>query len=533
MKNGFLSRFFTWLLLSGLLFCLSILQPLGIFGDGLEYIVQTQSFVFDRSISIDLELRANYWNQTNPFGEVLTPPDTGLARGAELTLKESSQSGGGFGSLYPSKQGVYFYVHSWVYSLACAPVYLTLHLLAENQEIFPSHLEYRSFGLLNSLLFAAALVLSIRSFFGLLAAVLLLCSPLGGYISWSTPEVFQFSLLAIAFSSLIRRSKFVSPLLVGIAGAQNFPALVFLLPLLLFQIPSQVSPPKSNPLRVIVIKFARLSSAYLIALIVGICPWLLYQLNFLTPNLIVYLGQASIKYCSLLRFESFLLSPLVGVLWFFPLYFLLLPSLFFFHKRQPTIERLAICLLVILTFVICYSMTGMANFHSQQLGCVRYAAWIFAPIAGLLLSELPTKSRIVASVRLLGVLLSLVIVYFYHNNLFILARHSRTNYLSTTPEQALRLYRTFDFNEDPEVLFEIVLQKEIISPWEFDSRYEIPLKNGQALCLVSLRSTTNGKVGFLPKESLCNSLVIPPVESTLWQRSPVLGGYYLHKMAGS
>ena len=45
--------FIVWLLLSGVLFSVALSQPLSISGDGLEYIVQTQSFVLDKSISIN------------------------------------------------------------------------------------------------------------------------------------------------------------------------------------------------------------------------------------------------------------------------------------------------------------------------------------------------------------------------------------------------------------------------------------------------------------------------------------------------
>jgi hypothetical protein len=38
------------------------------FGDGREYVLQTQAIVFDHTLAIDPSVRGPYWNDTNPYG---------------------------------------------------------------------------------------------------------------------------------------------------------------------------------------------------------------------------------------------------------------------------------------------------------------------------------------------------------------------------------------------------------------------------------------------------------------------------------
>lgn len=521
-------RFLAWILLSGVFFLVSIGQPLGIFGDGLEYIVQTQSFIFDQSISIDTHARAEYWNETNPFEKKLVAPTNIPRTDINLPLREGSQAGGGFGSLYPSSNGKYFYVHSWIYSLVCVPFYLVLSFLSRTCNLLPTYFEYRSFAFLNSVLLAAVFAFGIKNLFGIAIAVLLILSPLGGYLSWTTPEVFQFSLLAIAFSRLSLRNTFLSAMLVGLAGAQNFPVLAFFLPLGLLQLAHREKTENFN-FRDSVSKIGKLAPAYIIASIIGFSPWLIYQINFGTPNLIVSLGQASLENCNFTRLSAFLFGPLAGVLWFFPIYFFLTPVIFLKQSKGGQLELLGKLSLILVTLSLCYLMTGMVNFQSQQLGCPRYAAWIFAPVAGLLLSCSIPSSNWAKIVTCIGGIFSIAVIFFYNNFLFLTANHTRSFHPGSLPAQAQKLYRIFDFYDDPEVIYEQIQQKEILFPWEFDSRYEVSIGDGQALCLVSLRSIHNGKAKFLPKEELCQRIKIPDHESGKWLRSPVLGGYFWGK----
>jgi hypothetical protein len=499
-----------WLAVSTLLFLLSTFQPQGIFGDGLEYILQTQSFLFEQSISIERESRSKYWNQTNPYTiELSVAPSS---QNGTYSLSERDQAGGGFGSLYPNRNGEYYFVHSWVYSLFCSPIYGIVKVLF--------NYEYRSFAVANSLFLGAALVWGAGSLFGFLVAAFILCTPIAGYLSWTTPEVFQFSLLSLGFSAPICRRKFLAPLLVGIAGAQNFPALAFLAPLALLKL-------KDVPDRKWVETIKGLVLEFVPGVIIGLLPWIYYFIKFGTPNLIVALNQASTSNSSFPRLISFLFSPLAGAFWFYPVFFLFLPLLFLNSKPQKT---WALILITTIILLLSYAMTGMLNFHSQQLGATRYAAWIFAPVAGLLLSADLGTLKAERIFLCFALVLTVTATHFYKNYLFILGKHPRTNYLGLFPEPAKRLYRLGTFNEEPEVLVEQLRREELRAPWEFDARYEIPIGDNQALCLVSKRSLSNGKTTFIPNQNICSNLKLPALESGAWKSSSTLGTYYLERL---
>lgn len=130
------------------------------FGDGREYMLQTQSIVLDRSVSIDPLKRGSYFNETNPFGIKLgiKGPYSGMEKGLESLqqqgieqgleqglqqgesqsrkVEERDQYGGGFGGLYPAldsskeKPSLYF-IHSWIYSAATVPIYICTKFFAD------------------------------------------------------------------------------------------------------------------------------------------------------------------------------------------------------------------------------------------------------------------------------------------------------------------------------------------------------------------------------------------------------------------
>ena len=79
----------------------NLFKPIPLNGDSLEYIIQTQSLVFDQSIEILRDKRANYWNTTNPYNRELTLINFDKTN---TELIENNQAGGGFGSLYRTKK---------------------------------------------------------------------------------------------------------------------------------------------------------------------------------------------------------------------------------------------------------------------------------------------------------------------------------------------------------------------------------------------------------------------------------------------
>jgi hypothetical protein len=154
--------------------------PNTLHGDGCEYILQTQGIVFDRTLTIRPEARKDYWNRTNPYGV-----RRGGTRPPAKVLSESSQSGGGFGGLYPDRFGNYRYYHFRAYSAAVAPVYIPFHLLDSS-----GSLEYLSFRFVNVCLLLGFFFLAYRQrpqWTTLAILGFLLFSPLVPYCEWQHP----------------------------------------------------------------------------------------------------------------------------------------------------------------------------------------------------------------------------------------------------------------------------------------------------------------------------------------------------------
>jgi hypothetical protein len=459
-------------------------------GDALEYIVQTQSLVFDQSISINRETRAQYWNKTNPFELTLEVLPT-----HESQLKESNQAGGGFGSLYPSKNSSFYYVHSWIYSLVASPSYYIFNLLSLD--------EYRSFQFFNCVLLAIILSLS-----SLTLCIFILCSPIAGYVYWSCPEVFQFFCLAIGFNLLEkRRYPYLAISLIGLAGAQNFPSIVFLITALFIYRDSFQFSKKATLLRIALI------------FILATFPWILYSLTFGTSNLIVGLNQANLQYSSLERLSSYIFSPVAGALFYFPVAFILL----------PLIEKKKALSLILIILSLAYAMTSMANLHSQQIACPRYFSWLLAPLYGILLSY---KFTFKTDWLLLFSISALIL--FNRNYLFLLGEHPRSGYLLPLSSRAAFIYRNTHYPENPEVLAEIALGKELRAAHEFNRSYEIPLGNNQSICLISRRAYKADfllRKPFLPAEVRCGELrkkvLGSPRGEIAWSKDSVLGQYLL------
>jgi hypothetical protein len=98
------------------------------FGDGREYVLQTQSIMFDRTLTIDVATRREYWNRRNPFGVLLEvpSPDSLDENPHDAKFGRCAQS---FRSLYHAHGGGCRFVHPWAYPIAAAPVYAAMHTL--------------------------------------------------------------------------------------------------------------------------------------------------------------------------------------------------------------------------------------------------------------------------------------------------------------------------------------------------------------------------------------------------------------------
>lgn len=438
-------------------------------GDGREYILQTQALVFDRTIRVDLAARRDYWNETNPYGVTLT-----ATQPAGETLSESSQAGGGFGGLYPDRFGDYRYYHFWGYSAVVAPVYALFHLLDPS-----NHLEYFAFRFVNALLLLGFLFLAFRlNPFGpaLITLALLLCSPLIPYSEWQHPELFCLFLVFAAFYLAAKREfSFAAPLLLGLAASMNLPILLFFPCLLLVTLTSKEAEPAHA--------WSKLTAGYVVGAVIGLSASLYFLYYFRTPNVIGHVGLASLENASLARAADIFFNPFVGAGFFFPMALLAMPACF---TRQ---NRWFLCLVVVSVAGAAWLASSTSNLNAGQVGAVRYAVWLLAPMWFYLFRYLPQSFRPSRRNTLLyaAILLSVATtLYFETYDLFKKDIRGFLGWQRAQPE-VTALMRIFPYRGDAEILLENILGKEIHFPEHFTGIYPLDLGNNQCLWLISGR----------------------------------------------
>ncbi len=508
--------------------------PASEFGDGREYVLQSQAIVFDHSLAVDPARRVPYFNETNPFGLQLdasrtAPPDPD-AEG------EDRQFGGTLGSLYLSSDGSYRYIHPWVYSLAVAPVYAVLHLLS------PGPNEYLAFRITNIIVLFVPLVLLWRrspSWETLLFLVVLLASPISPHLQFSHPEAFCLGLVLASFASARPgRFRVPSPFLLGVAAAQNVPiALFFPLHFWLLWREAGVGRGEISARLCLRALLPYAAAATLPAAL------LLYSSeHFGALSLIAHLGQADFSYLSARKLLAVFISPMIGCLWYLPASWLaVLVALGRGQLRQPTI------FVVSVIFVAALSSTT-ANINSAQLSACRYAVWYLGP-----LYVLPFLFRRGAELRLqrretfiFSAGLLLVALIWLQLGTWRFLNGESFRFLSSqraVPEVAA-LYRLTHLHDDVEPMVENIRQREIPVAHRFRGIYIWNLGEGQSVWIVTQRAMNTSHtievrvVGDLASAPEVTSAFEISQRSgdlfrltlrsgTSFHRHPYLGGYLL------
>jgi len=415
-----------------------------IYGDGLEYIVQTQSIALFGRLSIDRGRISDYWNKTNPYGLTLSvvPPRS-------LELAERSQARGNFGGLYPDGSGRYHYYHPWIYSLLVSPLYRIFHIIQPG-----GPLEYQSFRVMNTLFLCLPFLLAWcagGSWPLLLIMILTLFSPLIPYTDWTHAELFCFCFIYLGFwavkSPVLR---FFGPAFLGLAAAQVAPAAWFFLPHLYYRL--------TYPDRPVGKERGKIILSYLLGfLLVSISSFYFYA-YFRQFNLVAAIGLASFEYASWHRALCILFSPMIGALWFFPAAFLFIPSLF---KRES-------CLFILISLVSCAGAAWMAsataNLNSGQVGATRYAVWLIGPLWFAILNRDWVIERLGVNLRSLLFVLAAglsVTVILYFQTYWLPLKYIRPFRTSrrAIPETAA-IYRWTGFRDDAEILVENIIKRD-------------------------------------------------------------------------
>jgi hypothetical protein len=426
----------------------------GLHGDGLEYIVQTQSLVFRHELRISPAELRGYWNRTNPYGVALGETQ---APGRELV--EANQAGGGFGGLYPDRFGGYRYYHFWAYSLFVAPLYLLAHLFDP-----AGGLEYRSFQAANVALLAGflALLWYERRRYPVLALVALaLVTPLVPYCDWQHPELFClfFTFFALWAAERAGWHACLAPLSLGLAAAQNLPILLFFPLLVVVQGQTIRGLPAGGR--------ARLLLCYAGGGLLALSSVLYFKYCFGTASVIAAVGGASLDYASLARTGHLFFSPLAGAVFFYPAS--VLPLLAVVSRRN--LRPLAVAVLSVAAAAWLATATG--NFNSGQIGAMRYAVWLLAPLWYCAARWLPPALRRDGQgVRVALSLLACAGLVWYFGT-YPLLRKDTARFEATArarPEVG-RLFRWTHYPDDVETLVENILGRELPAPSAFDGIY--------------------------------------------------------------
>lgn len=440
----------------------------GIHGDGVEYILQTQAIALHGTLRIDPADVRGYWNRTNPYRITLGAP-----RPPSPVLREDAQAGGRWGGLYGDRFGDYRYYHFWAYSLCAAPVYWFLH------HTVGAPFEYHAFRILNAVCLLAPFIAAWRRWrSGWLPVIFLLglCSPLVPYADWPHPELFCYSLMVLSFwlAGSARHSGW-SPLLLGVAAAQNIPiALCFPFhALVLFR--SQGAAVQARPWVTL--------GAYGLALLLLLGSMAYWHHTFGVFNVIAAVGLADFKYASLGRTGDLFFSPAVGAVWLYPTVFLFLPW---------AVGRRGLLLLA----AALVTMAGMAcvasatrNFNADQIGSLRYAVWILAPLWFLVLNPEPRDReggrRRLAWCATVALALNLVmIVTFKYDRLFRKDARRMGGGFRKGPEVAA-VYALTRYNDDVEILVENILEHELRHRERFGGIYLWNLGPRSAVCVIA------------------------------------------------
>lgn len=509
------------------------------FGDGREYIIQTQAIVFDRAIAVDPQRRGAYWNETNPYGVTLhykehaTPPKY-------LPPRERDQYGGGFGSLYPSRSGAHYFVHPWVYSAAVAPLYALFHAVA------PGTFEYRAFLVANVFFLFLPLILLLRHSNTWRTFVFLGCicsSPLTPYLQWSHTELFCFFCIMMGFVGLLsQRWRKWSVLFLGLGAAQNIPLVLFFP--LHFLLATRNSNDSFWNVRALAQRVLPYSIAALFPAVVAIVSYVTFD----TWNLLSTLGQADVSYLSLRKVASVFISPMIGSLWYFPAATAaVLLTVCVGRKRE-----VALCLVAVVCAATISSTT--ANINSAQLSAPRYAVWFLAP-----LYVLPFYSEILRKRwSMVGWWCGAVTVVVCLGTLWWLGTYrclkGDWRYLLSSPNrlrpEIAALYRWSHLHDDIEPIVESIRGQELRFPHDFRGIYVWNLGDNKSLWIVSKRAYQNlkgievefaaeGEMAtesllklFSPKHLGARTFALEAVRGVRFDRHPYYGGYHLLWVTG-
>ena len=392
------------------------------YGDGFEYIYMTESFIQHKTpeqLDTDVAIAQEKLKTYNPH-VWLAPELSGY---------------------FKNNQGdKYYSYHFWLYPLVVSPIQQIIELFHGNP--------LRAFGLTNALLYLTMLwcvyLLSTsdkRTWLTLLMAM----SPLVPYITWTHPEVFSASLLAVALVFYFRKNLQMSILFSGLAACQNPPILFFTVwcgCLYLWHTYKKYIDEHTFDFREFIIT--------------GLCslPLLLsplfYWINYSTPNLIAKIGASKLEFINFGKFLSYFFDLNQGAIVYSGL--LLLIFLWLVVKNL-VLKKFKYFELVIISLIMIISCLTTPNWNSGMSHVMRYFVWLYPMIVFYVVYSVDfTKQKLLGYILIANMFILCCAqswfkgseVYIWHNTI---AKAVLSNYPAL-------------YNPDHEIFMERVVHKE-------------------------------------------------------------------------
>lgn len=325
------------------------------YGDGVDYIIQTESFYNHLSPDLKIEDIENYQLFNKKYkAEFYKEEAYENLKGLFVpNVKFFDQRYGHF----VAKNGEIYCYHFWLYSLVNLPMRALLGVL--NLDIT------YTFIITNYLLLFFGLIVIFTSknlvyTNKIWTSLFLLFSPIAWYLHWPHPEVFASVLV---FSSLILffdKKPYWAMFLLSLASAHFPPLFIPVTIMLIYTLKEEK------------INIRSLSLSFFSCFFV-ILPTIFYYYHYSIPNLIIEAGYISTKYITLNRLHSFFFDLNQGMILALPI--VLIFAFYFFIRRVINRKIQVLDFLFFSVFFMSYFYLQMGNWNHGMSVVNRYVIW--------------------------------------------------------------------------------------------------------------------------------------------------------------
>jgi len=304
-------------------------------GDGSEYILTTESIIYDHDLVYDKAVDLVRTLERKPV--TLDTP-------AGLHPMEETRDG-----------KVRLGLHSFYYPLAAAPFYLVF-------SVFGGPFSYYGFYFFNALMFFGCILMGFLYLRDkndergalVFSALFILLSASMTYVLWIHAEMLMLFLVTAYLFFWHKKRYLISALFIGFAAGIKLPILALLLPFWYELIISRRD-----------IKKALLS---LVITLLMVAPQIFYNIHYLGAfNAVVREGASKPEFITLSTVIGSFISPFYGLLWFYPMVAFAIINM----EREVKNYLLLFSAVLIIT-----AMNSTSNIVSHQVG-LRYLMFIY------------------------------------------------------------------------------------------------------------------------------------------------------------